>query len=210
MSSVNNIMTEIEKIQQAERISTYDRMHLKMISLMHDGIYSLYVDPHNLLKAAGLRSGQNVLEVGCGPGYFTVAAAEIVGGNGFLHSIDINPAAVQHVRQKVEEKGLKNVEVTRANVSKTALAQESIDLAFLFGIVHSLKDIDSVLSEMYRILKPGGELVVQKSSWSESNLLKSFTKGSLFQFVEKDSRIYKFKKGDLEKPKDVCFSERNV
>ena len=96
--------------EDAVRSTLYDRLHLKMISLMHDTFYTLFVDPNKLLKIAGLAQGQNVLEVGCGPGFFTVAAAEIVGISGRLHTLDINPAAVERVKEKVSRKGLANVE----------------------------------------------------------------------------------------------------
>ncbi len=172
----------------------YDKMHLWMISLIHDGLYGLYVDPRKLLKAAGVASGQTVLEVGCGPGFFTLPAAEIVGHGGHLYSIDLNPAAVHRVRQKVKEKGFTNVEVFEGDVARTGLPDGSIDNVFLFGIIRSLKDFDALLLEMHRVLKPGGLLAVQRTSWAENRLLKTFTKGDLFGYFGKDARVYTFKK----------------
>ena len=131
-----------------------------MISLMHDTFYTLFVDPNKLLKIAGLAQGQNVLEVGCGPGFFTVAAAEIVGISGRLHTLDINPAAVERVKEKVSRKGLANVEVKVANASDTHLPDNSIDVAFLFGIIHSLKNIYPILEEIHRILSENGIIAV--------------------------------------------------
>lgn len=154
--------------------SLYDRAHLKMISLMHNSMYRLLVDPNHLLKAAGLATNQTVLEVGCGPGFFTTPAAEIVGINGRLFTIDINPAAVKNVKRKITEKGLTNVDARCADVVSTGLAEETIDVAFLFGILHDLKDLDSVLLEMHRVLKQNGVLAVQKSASSEKKFAKSF------------------------------------
>ena len=51
------------------------------IVLMHDNpLLRVILDPHKRLKEAGVPTGQTVLEVGCGPGFFTLPAAEIVGG----------------------------------------------------------------------------------------------------------------------------------
>jgi ubiquinone/menaquinone biosynthesis C-methylase UbiE len=163
-----------------------------MISLMHDTLYGLFVDPNKLLKAAGLTQGQNVLEVGCGPGFFTVAAAELVGKSGRLYTLDINPAAVERVGQKVSGAGLTNVKVRVANASSTGLPDASVDVVFFFGIVHSLKDLDPILKEMHRILKNNGVLSAQRSSWSERDLLNRFTKHRLFHFIGKERRIYRF------------------
>ena len=121
-----------------------------------------------------------------------------------MYSLDINPAAEQRVRQKVNANGLTNVQVMCANATKTGLPEESVDVAFLFGILHSLKDLDSLLLEMHRLLKEGGVLAVQKSSWSEKDLLNRFAKGGLFHFSGKAGRIYSFIKEvgycNLEKP----------
>ncbi len=188
--------TEIQSTveQTSKAISLYDKIHLGMISLVHDTLYRLFVNPYPRLTGAGLRPGQVVLEVGCGPGFFTIPAAEIIGMRGHLYTLDINPAAVEHVKQRVEGKGLTNIDVMHAAAAKTGLPDASIDVTFLFGVLHSLKDLDAVLLEMHRVLNEGGVLAVQKSSWSESHLLDRFTKGGLFRFAGTDAGIYTFSK----------------
>jgi ubiquinone/menaquinone biosynthesis C-methylase UbiE len=180
-----------------EKPSLYDRLHLKMISLVHDTLYGWFVDPYVWLDSAGLKKGMTVLEVGCGPGFFTVPAAKIVGTSGCLYTLDINPAAVQRVRRKAQLSGLMNIETFQADACKTGLPDQSIDLAFLFGILHALKDLDTILLEMNRVLKNDGILSVQISRQSEQSLLSSFTKQGLFSFVGKTSSIYRFKKWEV-------------
>src|SRR5579862_8737961 len=192
-------MAENSKIQNSEKgtqnsVSLYNKMHLWMISLIHDSLYRVFVNPYRLLGNAGLRSGKIVLEVGCGPGFFTVPAAKIVGNEGHLIALVINPAAVQHVKREVEGAKLTNVEVILADAARTGLPDDSVDIAFLFGVLHSIKNMDPILLEMHRVVRNGGAMAVQKSSWSERELLDRFTKGSLFCFVKKESRVYTFVK----------------
>ena len=175
-------------------MSIYDRVHFKMMSFVHDTLYGLFVNPYKLLNSAGLKPGQKVLEVGCGPGFFTIPAAKIVGEKGRVYALDVNPVAVETVRRKIEEKGLKNVEVMLADASETGLPDESIDVAFLFGVIHALDDVDAVMREMHRVLKAKGVLSIQKSWWSEKKLLDAVTKNGLFSFREKTSRVFKFEK----------------
>ena len=191
-------MTQCEiKLANKERseMSIYDKVHFRMISFVHDTLYGLFMNPYKLLNSAGLKPGQKVLEVGCGPGFFTIPAAKIVGEKGRVYALDVNPVAVETVRRKIEEKGLKNVEVMLADAGETGLPDESIDVAFLFGVIHALDDVDAVMREMHRVLKAKGVLSIQKSWWSEKKLLDAVTKNGLFSFREKIGRVFKFEKG---------------
>ena len=179
---------------KVEKLSVYNKIHFRMMSFVHDTLYGLFLNPYKLLNAAGLKPGQKVLEVGCGPGFFTIPAAKIVGDKGKVYALDVNPVAVETVRRKIMENNLKNVKIMLADASETGLPDESIDVAFLFGVIHALKDVDAVMREMHRILKVKGILSVQKSWWSEKRLLDAVTKNNLFSFKEKNSRVFKFEK----------------
>jgi len=179
---------------KAEKMSIYDRVHFRIISFVHDTLYGLFVNPYKLLNAAGLKPGQKVLEVGCGPGFFTIPAAKIVGEKGKVYTLDVNPVAVETVRRKIKENNLKNVQVLLADASETGLPDKSIDVAFLFGVIHALDNVDAVMREMHRVLKMEGVLSVQKSWWSEEKLLDAVTKNNLFSLREKTNRVFKFEK----------------
>ena len=63
---------------------------------MHDNpLLPIFRNPHKLLKAAELKPGQKVLEVGCGPGFFTIPAAKLVGKEGFIYAVDVHPLAIK-------------------------------------------------------------------------------------------------------------------
>jgi ubiquinone/menaquinone biosynthesis C-methylase UbiE len=155
------------------------------MAFVHETLYDLFRDPYEPLKAAGLRAGQQVLEVGCGPGFFTVPAAEIVEQEGRVISVDVSPAAVKHVRQKVEQAGVTNVEVLLANAADTGLPGESLDLIFVFGLGHVAGDLAELWAELHRLLKPGGTLAV------EGRLRPP---GRLFRPLEQRGRIGCFSK----------------
>ncbi|MEA1944055.1 MAG: class I SAM-dependent methyltransferase, partial [Euryarchaeota archaeon] len=135
----------------------------RIVSLMHDNpILPIFRNPERLLTAAGLGTGQKVLEVGCGPGFFTIPAAAIVGDEGFIYAVDVHPAAIERVKERIEKKGIANVKPILANASDTGLLDRSIDLAFIFGLLHVAGGIEDVLSEVHRVLKPEGVLSFEK------------------------------------------------
>jgi ubiquinone/menaquinone biosynthesis C-methylase UbiE len=172
-------------------MSLHDRIHFGIIRFVHETLYGLFVNPYGRLSTAGLKPGQKVLEVGCGPGFFTIPAARIVGDVGFVYALDVNPVAVEHVQRKIQRQGLKNIQVMYADASRTSLPAESVDVAFLFAVIHAFPDVGEVMKEMHRVLKTNGALSIQ-SRWPEKKLLDAITSDNLFHLREKGDGIFKF------------------
>jgi len=166
-------------------MSISDRLHFKMMSFVHETLYGLFRDPYEALNAAGLMPGQKVLEVGCGPGFFTAPAARIVGQTGSVHALDINRLAIEKVQQKIEEEGVTNVKTILADAAQTGLPDQSFDLVLLFGFAHSAGNVENILTELHRILKPAGTLSTEGRLWPTSDL---------FQPVKRQGRIFQFRK----------------
>lgn len=171
-------------------MSIHDRVEAAFITLMHKYLYSLIVNPTKMLIAAGLKEGNIVLEVGFGPGFFTFPAADIVGENGLVYAIEINPVFVKKVKRKVEKYSKKNIKVTLENVTKTSLDNYSVDVAFFFGIFHNMISIlDQVVNEMYRILKPKGLMTIQKSRKNIDLYINQILKTDKFELLERKNQI---------------------
>ncbi len=168
-------------------MSLSDRLHFKMVSLVHETLYGLFRDPYEALNAAGLEPGQKVLEVGCGPGFFTIPAARIVGREGSVTSLDISPLAVERVQQKIEREGATNVETVLTDAAHTGLPDQSFDLVFVFGLAHPVGDMQDILNELHRILKPAGILAIEGASPVSDGL---------FYPVKRQGRISQFKKAE--------------
>ena len=166
----------------------------KMIELIHDSkLMAVVRKPHKFLKAAGLKPGQKVLEVGCGPGAFTIPAARIVGKDGFIYAVDIHPLAIKRVKEKISKSGIENIKPVLTDASNTGLSDQEIDLVFMFGMPHVAGGLTNVLSEIHRVLKPGGILSFEKSRKLANKLIADIeTKG--FMFTEKKGGILLFKK----------------
>jgi len=174
------------------------RFSFWIITLMHDNpLLRIIRNPYKLLMAAGLKEGQKVLEVGCGPGFFTIPAAKIVGEEGLIYAIDVNPFAVRRVKKKIAKEGLRNVKPSITNASNTGLPESSIDLAFLFGLRYVAGGLGNVMSEIHRILKPGGLLSFEKTRGSGEELIQD-TERAGFSYVDRRGRIFLFIKAKGE------------
>ena len=171
----------------------HSKFAFKIISLMHHNpLLPYFRNPYKLLKAAGLKPGQKVLEVGCGPGFFTIPAAKIVGEEGVVYAADVHPLAIERAKGKIEREGMKNVKPMLANVSDTELPDRSIDLAFIFGLRYIASELENAIAEMHRILKPRGVLSFEDPGISEKiNCRGRKRQICLFQETGKDIPIYK-------------------
>ena len=162
-----------------------DRVSFRMMSFVHEDMYRLFRDPYKVLKAAGLKPGQEVLEVGCGPGFFTVPAARIVGQEGRIDAIDINPLALERVEQKLDKESVSNVRTILADASQTGLPDGSFDLIFVFGLGRAIGGTERIMIELDRLLKPGGAMSVDGRQGPPSDL---------FQREKGQGRIARFSK----------------
>ena len=109
-----------------------------------------------VLERAGLRPGETVLELGPGPGAFTVDAAKRLGPDGELIAVDIQPEMIAQVEERVRQAGLTNVETHVASAYELPMEDESVDRAFLVTVLPEIPDPVRGLREVYRLLKPGG------------------------------------------------------
>jgi ubiquinone/menaquinone biosynthesis C-methylase UbiE len=112
------------------------------------------------LNHLGIRPGERVLELGPGPGAFTVRAARRTEPGGSLVAVDIQPKMIAALEQRVQEADLTNVETHVASAYELPLEDESADRAFLVTVLPEIPDRGRALAELRRVLKPGGVLSV--------------------------------------------------
>ena len=126
--------------------------------LVHNPLRRRYMRP--VLDRVGIRPGERVLELGPGPGAFTVDAARRAGPQGRIIAVDIQPEMIARVEQRVREASLANVETHVAGAYDLPLENESIDRAFVVTVLPEIPDRNRALAELWRVLKPGGRLSI--------------------------------------------------
>jgi ubiquinone/menaquinone biosynthesis C-methylase UbiE len=153
-----------------------------------------YFDAGRILQGADNLEGQNVLEIGCGTGFFTIQIARLIGENGSLTSIDILQESVDHVSKITQDAVLKNVRVLKRNVLNTYFDNNSFNTVVLFGVIPApMLPLKEVLAEIHRLLTSEGILLIWPSfSWLPRSIIKS----GLFTFCGKKGKVFNFKKND--------------
>lgn len=115
------------------------------------------------LERIGVQPGMRVLELGCGPGYFTIEAARMVGPEGRLCAVDVEPRMISLVQDKVRAEGLTNVEARVASATWLPFPDGIFDLAFLVTVLGEIPEKGRALRELRRVLKANGRLSVSEA-----------------------------------------------
>jgi len=115
-----------------------------------------------VLAAADVGPGRNVLDYGCGRGLFTLAAARMVGSNGAVHAVDVSTECLDVVRQETRRQGLSNVATFQLDPT-TDLASclpRPVHTVLLYDVLQVVDDKARLLSALCDVLKPHGTLSV--------------------------------------------------
>ncbi len=126
---------------------------------------SLAAPQETLLEMAALAAGQKVVETAAGTGLVTLPVARAVGPEGHVTATDLSGEMVALGTARARDQGLSNISFERQNAEALTFADQSFDRALCaFGLMY-MPDPGAALSEMRRVLRPGGRAAV--AVWGE-------------------------------------------
>jgi len=107
-----------------------------------------------------IKEGQTVLDLGCGPGVFSIAMAEMVGEKGKVISVDIQDEMLLMLRQKIEHTEFESrILIHKSGPDKIGISEKA-DFALAFYMVHEVPNVERFLGELAMILKPQGKFLI--------------------------------------------------
>jgi arsenite methyltransferase len=143
----------------------------------HEGLKTLKYDPEllqalpaeiaasycgvgNPFTLGSVDKGDEVLDVGCGAGVDTLFSAMMTGPTGKVVGIDLTPAMLKRAKKNLSKTDLKNVAFKEGSVENLPFADEDFDVVTSNGALNLVPDKARAFGEIYRVLKPGGRLMV--------------------------------------------------
>jgi ubiquinone/menaquinone biosynthesis C-methylase UbiE len=174
--------------------STIGKLYVRVLAkAMESRFRYRFFDPVKILQGVDHLQGQDVLEIGCGTGFFTIPAARLIGDHGSLVAMDILSESVELVSRKVQAAKLQNVRVVKGDALNTNLEAESFHAVILFGVIPApMLPLTRLLTEMHRVLKPEGILAIWPPvpGWFPRSILKS----GPFSYADKRNGVSNFKR----------------
>lgn len=123
-------------------------------------VVSSYCGVGNPFSLGRIRKSESVLDIGCGGGVDTIAAGILAGPGGKSVGIDMTPEMVIRAKENLALTGLTNVSFETASAEELPFENSSFDTVISNGVLNLVVDKLRAYSEIFRVLKPGGRLMI--------------------------------------------------
>lgn len=139
---------------------------------------------NRLIGDARLRPGQRTLDLGSGTGYPALLAAQVVGPQGSVNGIDLAEQMLAAAERKARRLGLKNVAFRTGDVTQLPFEDASLDAITSRFCLMFLPDIPKALTEVSRVLKPGGWMAAAVWSAPDKNPYLKIPMDTIKEFID--------------------------
>lgn len=114
----------------------------------------------NPVAFSGVKEGETVLDLGSGAGLDLILASHKVGSSGKVIGLDMTPEMIETCRSNLEKAGVTNAEVRQGMIEEMPVADSEVDWIISNCVINLSPDKQKVFSEAFRVLKPGGHVMV--------------------------------------------------
>jgi ubiquinone/menaquinone biosynthesis C-methylase UbiE len=113
-----------------------------------------------LLAALNIKPGQVVCDIGCGNGFYSLQLARLVGPQGSVLAVDIQPEMLHLLSERAKEEQIGNIQLIQGTQVDPKLPPGGVDLILLVDVYHEFSHPEQMLKAMRRALKPGGRIAL--------------------------------------------------
>jgi ubiquinone/menaquinone biosynthesis C-methylase UbiE len=116
--------------------------------------------PEDILEGLALTEGDVFIDIGGGTGYFSIPASKIVGSKGKIFALDTSIEMINELKSRISENKITNITVLQSQKYKLPIPDCTGTFVLASSVLHEVEDGKKLLTEVYRVLCPGGRLCV--------------------------------------------------
>lgn len=131
-----------------------------LIDRLPEAVASSYCGVGNPFSLGKINAGERILDVGCGAGVDAILAAMMAGPDGSAVGVDMVPEMLARAASNRKMTGVQNVSFQNAAGNNLPFPDDSFDVVISNGVINLIPDKEGALTEIHRVLKPGGRLMV--------------------------------------------------
>lgn len=136
------------------------RYNSELINALPEAAADSYCGVGNPFVLGPVNAGEAVLDIGCGSGVDAILAAMMIGSGGKVVGIDVIPEMLQRAWENLSLADLRNITFEEMSVEAMSFRDEEFDVVISNGAFNLVPDKSKALSEVFRVLRPGGRLMV--------------------------------------------------
>jgi SAM-dependent methyltransferase len=131
-----------------------------LIDKLPNAVASSYCGVGNPFSLGRINQGEQILDIGCGAGVDTIVAGLIVGPKGSVVGVDIVQEMIARAERNLQLMDLDNVNFQNASGENLPFSNDTFDAVISNGVINLIPDKEAAMSEIVRVLKPSGRLMV--------------------------------------------------
>ena len=169
-----------KKSFSSKGVFPYQKAYTLLIPLRN-----IFLSPKQLIQRIELIEDLHVMELGAGPGYFSIHVAKSL-PKGKLILADIQPEMLDYAKKRIDKKGLCNVDYYLCDGKKFCFDNDTLDRIYMVTVLGEVENKELYMQEFYRILKKGGILSISEQMGDPDKMsiaeVKELAKNNNFTF----------------------------
>jgi ubiquinone/menaquinone biosynthesis C-methylase UbiE len=136
----------------------------------------------------GIKSGDVIVDYGCGPGSYLGWTTEAAGSEGKVYAVDIHKLAIKSVQRLISRKKLNNIIPVLAEGYSCGIKDNIADLIYAIDMFHMIGEVDPFLKELNRIIKKKGILILEYGHQNRESAKEKVNESGMWKIYEETGR----------------------
>jgi ubiquinone/menaquinone biosynthesis C-methylase UbiE len=146
-----------------------------MAGLLDSKLRRFFFNPNTILKPY-INKNMVALDIGCGPGVFSIEIAELLNGTGKIIAVDMQEEMLEIIKEKIDGKSIqKNIILYKCSQDKIGV-KENVDFVLMFYVVHEVPSKENLFNEVLPLINKNGLIMIVEPKFVSNKTFSEMVK----------------------------------